>query len=52
MPETSIEPFVNKICKDSKTPLLRVPIDESTAENNLETRLETFVELIKMRRER
>ncbi|MEN8127478.1 MAG: 2-hydroxyacyl-CoA dehydratase [Planctomycetota bacterium] len=52
MPETSIEPFVNEICRDSNTPLLRIPIDENTAEANLETRLETFVELIKMRGEK
>lgn len=51
MPETSIEPYVNAICRDSNTPLLRIPIDENTAEANLETRLETFVELIKMRGE-
>lgn len=52
MPETSIEPFVNAICRESNTPLLRIPIDENTAEANLETRLETFVELIKMRGEK
>ena len=52
MPETSIEPFINTICRDSNTPLLRIPIDENTAEANLETRLETFVELIKMRGEK
>jgi predicted nucleotide-binding protein (sugar kinase/HSP70/actin superfamily) len=51
MPETTIEPYVNAICRDSNTPLLRIPIDENTAEANLETRLETFVELIKMRGE-
>jgi len=50
MPETSIEPFVMAICRESNTPLLRISIDENTAEANLETRLETFVELIKMRR--
>ena len=49
MPETSIEPFVTAICRDSNTPLLRIPIDENTAEANLETRLETFIELIKTR---
>lgn len=49
MPETSIEPFVTAICRDHNTPLLRIPIDENTAEANLETRLETFIELIKMR---
>ncbi len=51
MPETSIEPFVTAICRDNNTPLLRIPIDENTAEANLETRLETFIELIKMRGE-
>lgn len=49
MPETSIEPFVTSICRDHDTPLLRIPIDENTAEANLDTRLETFIELIKMR---
>lgn len=52
MPETSIEPFVTAICREHNTPLLRIPIDENTAEANLETRLETFVELIKMREEK
>lgn len=52
MPETTIEPFVNAICRNSNTPLLRIPIDENTAEANLETRLETFIELIKMRGEK
>ena len=52
MPETTIEPYVNAICRDSNTPLLRIQIDENTAEANLETRLETFVELIKMRGEK
>jgi predicted nucleotide-binding protein (sugar kinase/HSP70/actin superfamily) len=49
MPETSIEPFVTAICREHNTPLLRIPIDENTAEANLDTRLETFIELIKMR---
>ena len=52
MPETSIEPYVNSICQKAKTPLLRIPIDENTAEANLETRLETFAELIKMKESR
>jgi predicted nucleotide-binding protein (sugar kinase/HSP70/actin superfamily) len=49
MPETTIEPFVTSICRQHNTPLLRIPIDENTAQANLETRLETFIELIKMR---
>ncbi|MBL7215380.1 MAG: hypothetical protein ISS71_06855 [Phycisphaerae bacterium] len=52
MPETSIEPFVTAICREHNTPLLRIPIDENTAEANLETRLETFIELIKTRVEK
>jgi len=50
MPETTVEPIINKICADSETPLLRIPIDENNSEANLETRLETFVELIKWKR--
>lgn len=49
MPETTIEPFITAICRAHNVPLLRIPIDENTAEANLDTRLETFVELIKMR---
>ena len=50
MPESTIEPYVDGICKDSKIPLLRIPIDETNSPANLETRLETFVELIKLRK--
>ena len=48
-PETTIEVYIDNICKDNKIPLLRLPIDENSAEKNLETRLETFCELLKMR---
>lgn len=51
MPETTIEIYMDSICKDKKIPLLRIPIDENTAETNLETRLETFTELIKIRKQ-
>lgn len=51
MPETSVEPFITAICREHNVPLLRIPIDENTAEANLMTRLETFIELIKMREE-
>ena len=51
MPETTIETYMNSICQDNKIPLLRIPIDENTAEANLETRLETFAELIKIRKQ-
>lgn len=50
MPETTVEPFINYICREHNIPLLRIPIDENNSEANLNTRLETFVDLIKMRK--
>ncbi|MDD8030631.1 MAG: hypothetical protein PHQ25_01360 [Acidobacteriota bacterium] len=50
MPETTIEPILDKICADHNIPLLRLPIDETRSEINFDTRLETFVDLIKRRK--
>lgn len=50
MPEVTVEPFINHICRENRIPLLRIPIDENNSEVNLNTRLETFVDLIKMRK--
>tara|TARA_Y100000310_G_C20656374_1_gene802188 strand:+ start:893 stop:1807 length:915 start_codon:yes stop_codon:yes gene_type:complete len=50
MPESTIEPILNEICYDAKIPLLRIYIDETNSELNLETRLETFTELIKRKK--
>jgi predicted nucleotide-binding protein (sugar kinase/HSP70/actin superfamily) len=50
MPEATIEPYINKICRDNNVPLLRLYIDENNSEVNLETRLETFIELIKWKK--
>lgn len=50
MPETTIEPILNKICADHNVPLLRLFIDESNSEINFDTRIETFTELIKRRK--
>lgn len=47
MPETTVEPIINIICQEKKIPLLRLPIDETNSEANVDTRVETFVELIK-----
>jgi predicted nucleotide-binding protein (sugar kinase/HSP70/actin superfamily) len=52
MPETTIEPYVDKICRDAGIHLLRIPIDENSAEANLVTRIETFIELIKMKKKK
>jgi len=51
MPETTIENYVHDICSSNNIPLLKVPIDENNSEANLETRLETYLELIKMKKE-
>jgi len=50
MPETTIEPILNKICADRNMSLLRLPVDETNSEVNFDTRIETFVELIKRRK--
>ena len=50
--EICIEPYVDHICKGNKKPLLRIPIDENSAEKNLETRIEIFTELIKDKKKR
>ncbi len=47
MPETTIEPIINRICQEKHLPLLRLPIDETNSQANFETRIETFIELIK-----
>lgn len=52
MPETTIEPVLNKICYDANIPILRISIDETNSELNTETRLETFIELIKRKKQR
>lgn len=50
MPESAIEPYVNHYCSEKKKPLLRIYIDENNSEANLETRVETFVELVKWKK--
>jgi len=50
MPETTVEPIIDYICRNSRTPSLRITIDENISEVNLETRLETFIELIKIKK--
>jgi len=50
MPETTIEPILDKICVDYNVPLLRLMIDETNSEANFDTRIETFAEMIKRRK--
>ena len=50
MPETTVESIIDNICQKNKIPLLRLPIDETNSEANVNTRLETFIELVKRRK--
>lgn len=50
MPEATVEPILNKICRENKIPLLRLAIDEVNSEANVSTRVETFIDLIKRKR--
>jgi len=50
MPETTIEPILDKICADYNVPLLRLMVDETNSEVNFDTRIETFTEMIKRRK--
>ena len=45
-PESTIEPYIDELCKKNKIPLLIMYIDENSAEANVETRIETFCEMI------
>ena len=50
MPETTIEPILDKISADFNVPLLRLMVDETNSEVNFDTRIETFAEMIKRRK--
>lgn len=45
-PESTIEPYIDDLCNKNNIPLLRMYIDENCAEANVETRVETFCEMI------
>lgn len=50
MPDVTVETVINKLCRDAKVPLLRFHLDETDSEANMDTRVETFVELIRRRK--
>jgi len=49
-PETIIEPAIEKISKDYDMPIACLSIDESTLETHFQTRIESFVDMLKMRK--
>jgi len=50
MPENTIEDYIDSICEESNTPLLRIPLDETSSPANIMTRVETFVKLLLRKR--
>lgn len=50
MPETTVELILDRISNENNLPLLRLPIDETNSEANVNTRIEAFIELIKRRK--
>ena len=50
-PEILVQPVVSMLCRQRGLPLLTVECDENNSELNVETRLETFVELIRRRKD-
>lgn len=51
-PEILVEDIIDHLCKKNKVPLLKVKLDETASPLNIQTRIETFYELIKRRKER
>ena len=47
MPEITVEPILEKIADDFQIPLYKFAFDENSAEANLNTRLETIVEMLR-----
>ena len=50
MPETTIEMFMNRVGERYKIPIYRFPIDENRFEVGFDTRLETFISLIRRKK--
>lgn len=49
MPEVSIRPILQKVSRDSAIPFLSISLDEQAAKAGIQTRLEAFVDLIKLK---
>jgi len=52
MPESTVEPLVDYVAEKYNIPLYRFPLDESSFEVGFSTRLETFVSMLKRRKEK
>jgi len=50
MPESTVEPLVDIVAEKYGIALYRFPIDEASFETGVNTRLETFVSMLKRRK--
>lgn len=52
MPEVTVRPILRKISEDYNFPVLSLSFDEVISEGAIRTRIETFVDVIRLRKER
>ena len=52
MPEVTVRPILRKVSEDYNFPVLSLSFDELISEGAIRTRIQTFVEVIRMRKER
>lgn len=52
MPEVTVRPILRKISEDYNFPVLSLSFDELISEGAIRTRVETFVDIIRLRKER
>ncbi len=52
MPEVTVRPILRKVSEDYNFPLLTLSFDELISEGAIRTRIETFVDVIRLRKER
>ncbi|MBA7693591.1 hypothetical protein ES703_102177 [subsurface metagenome] len=50
MPESTVEVLVDQVAQKYNIPMYRFPIDENNFEAGFNTRLETFVSMLKRKR--
>jgi predicted nucleotide-binding protein (sugar kinase/HSP70/actin superfamily) len=52
MPEVTVRPILRRISEDYNFPVLSLSFDEVISEGAIRTRIETFVDVIRLRKER
>jgi predicted nucleotide-binding protein (sugar kinase/HSP70/actin superfamily) len=50
MPETTIEMLMNRVGQKYKIPIYRFPIDENRFEAGFDTRIETFISVLRRKK--